>query len=403
MNKFTRIFLFSILLACGLHAQTWNISGTKQRFASGLGLPVKTVTAINGSDSAQLWINPSDSTLRFVYHNKIYIVGKSDSSAVLVVHSITAPGFTIDTGGNAIMGSVTIRTTGTSTAPLKTTSSGEIVSATAGTDYYSPADTASTLLTQNKAGQTYQPLENQRLSTSNSPSFTGLDLLPLTSLTVPSSGVMLEDSTGAGLTFLFPNGVRKNLTWKYVTGNATFSFQNKSYTLADSADVAALNSTVSGHTSQIASLIADTSTLAPRFLSVNNTLTAHSSAITALNADSLYQASQIAALNSTVSGHTSQIASLIADTSTLQTRLNNILTIIGSKGTATFSASGTTLTFSIAHGLGVTPSWINIQPGSSDAKLYDYITADSTYIYINFSLAPGSGTNNVKFYWAASK
>ena len=132
-------------------------------------------------------------------------------------------------------------------------------------------------------------------------------------------------------------------------------------------------------------------------------MTAHSSAITALNADSLYQASQIAALNSTVSGHTSQIASLIADTSTLQTRLNNILTIIGSKGTATFSASGTTLTFSIAHGLGVTPSWINIQPGSSDAKLYDYITADSTYIYINFSLAPGSGTNNVKFYWAASK
>ena len=93
--------------------------------------------------------------------------------------------------------------------------------------------------TQLQVSGLFQPLENQRLSSTNLPSFTGLDLLPLTSLIVPGSGLRFEDSTGAGLTFLFSNGIRKNLTWKYVTGNATFSFQNKSYTLGDSADIAA--------------------------------------------------------------------------------------------------------------------------------------------------------------------
>ena len=106
---------------------------------------------------------------------------------------------------------------------------------------------------------------------------------------------------------------------------------------------------------------------------------------------------------SMLNNYRTAIIALNADTATIQTRLNNILGVIGSKGSSTFSASGTTLTFSIAHGLGSTPSWINIQPGSADAKGYDYINADATYIYINFSLAPGSGTNNVKFYWAASK
>lgn len=83
-----------------------------------------------------------------------------------------------------------------------------------------------------------QPLENQRLSTTNLPQFTGINILPQTNLSTPAAGFNITDSTGAGATFIFPSGIRKILNWQNVTSNSIWKFQNKSGTVADSADVA---------------------------------------------------------------------------------------------------------------------------------------------------------------------
>lgn len=89
-----------------------------------------------------------------------------------------------------------------------------------------------------------QPLENQRLSTTNLPQFTGVNVLPQSNLSTPSAGFNITDSTGAGATFIFPSGIRKSLNWSNVTGNSIWKFQNKSYTVADSADVAGKQATL---------------------------------------------------------------------------------------------------------------------------------------------------------------
>ena len=70
-------------------------------------------------------------------------------------------------------------------------------------------------------------------------------------------------------------------------------------------------------------------------------------------------------------------------------------------GVATFSGDGTTTQFKIAHGLAKAPSKIQVTPGSSDAKGGFYVTADSTYIYVNYDTAPPAGTNNIVLYWYA--
>jgi len=70
-------------------------------------------------------------------------------------------------------------------------------------------------------------------------------------------------------------------------------------------------------------------------------------------------------------------------------------------GTATFSGDGSTTQFSIEHGLVSTPSKVQVTPMSSDAAGDFYVTADDTYIYINYSTAPPSGTDNVKVSWQA--
>ena len=68
---------------------------------------------------------------------------------------------------------------------------------------------------------------------------------------------------------------------------------------------------------------------------------------------------------------------------------------------AVFSGDGVTTQFKIAHGLISTPNKIMVTPGSGDAKGVFYVTADSTYIYVNYSTAPPSGTNNIVLYWYA--
>jgi len=70
-------------------------------------------------------------------------------------------------------------------------------------------------------------------------------------------------------------------------------------------------------------------------------------------------------------------------------------------GTATFSGDGATTQFSIAHGLVSTPTKVLVTPMTADAAADFYVTADDTYIYINYKSAPPSGTDNLKFSWYA--
>jgi len=70
-------------------------------------------------------------------------------------------------------------------------------------------------------------------------------------------------------------------------------------------------------------------------------------------------------------------------------------------GTATFNGDGTTTQFKIAHGLTSTPSKVLVTPASSNATGSFYVTADATYIYVNYTTAPPSGTNNVILNWYA--
>jgi len=70
-------------------------------------------------------------------------------------------------------------------------------------------------------------------------------------------------------------------------------------------------------------------------------------------------------------------------------------------GTATFSGDGTTTQFSIKHSLVSTPSKVQVTAMSEDASGDFYVTADATYIYVNYKTAPPSGTDNVKLSWYA--
>lgn len=70
-------------------------------------------------------------------------------------------------------------------------------------------------------------------------------------------------------------------------------------------------------------------------------------------------------------------------------------------GLAIFSGDGATTEFLIGHGLTNTPTIVLVQPASADAKDISHATADATYIHVFFSVAPPSGTDNVKIYWLA--
>ena len=74
---------------------------------------------------------------------------------------------------------------------------------------------------------------------------------------------------------------------------------------------------------------------------------------------------------------------------------------IANSGTATFDGDGTTTQFTIAHGLVSTPSNVQITPRSADAAGDFYVTVDDTNIYVNYSSAPPSGSDNVVLGWEA--
>lgn len=66
-------------------------------------------------------------------------------------------------------------------------------------------------------------------------------------------------------------------------------------------------------------------------------------------------------------------------------------------GKATASGNGSTTQFTIAHGLGATPSYVFID--CSSHSINRTFTVDGTNITVTFASAPSSGTNNVIIYW----
>ena len=66
----------------------------------------------------------------------------------------------------------------------------------------------------------------------------------------------------------------------------------------------------------------------------------------------------------------------------------------------TFTGDGTTTTFSVAHNLVAQPSKYFMQPLNDLASTFSTITADATYLYVNFSSAPPSGST-LSYYWYA--
>jgi hypothetical protein len=70
-------------------------------------------------------------------------------------------------------------------------------------------------------------------------------------------------------------------------------------------------------------------------------------------------------------------------------------------GLATFSGNASTKIFSIAHGCFAAPAYATALPNTADALGSFVITVDATNVIITYSVAPPSGTNNVKLYWKA--
>jgi len=70
-------------------------------------------------------------------------------------------------------------------------------------------------------------------------------------------------------------------------------------------------------------------------------------------------------------------------------------------GTSTQSGTGSATTFTIAHNLGLIPTYFNVIAGNSATTGISYITADATNITVHYTSAPASGTNNLTFYWEA--
>lgn len=72
-------------------------------------------------------------------------------------------------------------------------------------------------------------------------------------------------------------------------------------------------------------------------------------------------------------------------------------------GDAVFSGDGSTVTFSIQHGLSQAPSTFEVTPTSAGAAGDSYVSATADTLDVTFSTAPASGTDNVTFNWNAQE
>jgi hypothetical protein len=72
------------------------------------------------------------------------------------------------------------------------------------------------------------------------------------------------------------------------------------------------------------------------------------------------------------------------------------------KGSSSKNGDASTTTFTIAHGLAGTPTYISVVPNAADADSEYYLTVDATNITINYSFPPPTGTGNLLYFWRAA-
>lgn len=66
--------------------------------------------------------------------------------------------------------------------------------------------------------------------------------------------------------------------------------------------------------------------------------------------------------------------------------------------TATASGDGTTVTFTLSHSLGSTPTAVSVVATSSDASANFYVSSKgSSSVDVMYNAAPASGTNNLSW------
>lgn len=70
-------------------------------------------------------------------------------------------------------------------------------------------------------------------------------------------------------------------------------------------------------------------------------------------------------------------------------------------GKETQSGDGGTKVFTIAHGLGYTPTLVEVTAADADARGDFHVTADATNLTITYQTAPVSGTDNIAWWWLA--
>jgi hypothetical protein len=116
-------------------------------------------------------------------------------------------------------------------------------------------------------------------------------------------------------------------------------------------------------------------------------------------------------VNGEVDTNTTNIGTLSNLTTTDKSNLVNAINEINNqllgiaKGISTTSGDGAATTVNIAHGLGSTPVFYQVQAGSADAGTAEisHITADSTNITVTFKNALPSGTDNIVLIWRAEQ
>lgn len=94
------------------------------------------------------------------------------------------------------------------------------------------------------------------------------------------------------------------------------------------------------------------------------------------------------------------IAAINADEFIIKSQLDAVANVTKT-GSNTQSGNGIATSFNIPHGLGTTPTYWNAVATSAPAGNISYVTADATNIIVFYSVAPSTGTNNLKWNWIA--
>lgn len=80
--------------------------------------------------------------------------------------------------------------------------------------------------------------------------------------------------------------------------------------------------------------------------------------------------------------------------------------LIGSQGTNggkhSHSGNGSSVQFTIPHGLGAIPGSYQVMPASSDAAGVSFVEADSDNLIVHYASAPSTGSNNLSWTWSAT-